>query len=231
MQYLEILNKVLTRNGLNAVDTINSTSEPRAAEAKAYINEVYQDIINQSLSWSWREKEGTIHIEAGVSSYELPEDCDTDSIKEIRYVDTLKTITQLSYNEFDQIVYPYSNAFILVQNQETIDRPEFAYIFEQKIHFYPIPSANSILKFRYQIIPEDLNADEDTPIFPRQYHYLLIIGASALLRTFPLNNTGGAATDQQLYNNGLALMRKNNRSFFGNKPSLKLRYTPRYFRG
>ncbi len=231
MKYLEIINSVLTRNDLKTVTDVTSTEEPKLAQVKIYVNEVYKDILNQSLDWGWREKEGTITLVAGTTSYSLPSDCDVDSIKEIRYPDTLKTLKQLSYNEFDQIIFPFNDEFIQIQNQQTIDRPEFAYIFENKINIYPTPSSSATLKFRYQVVPSDLSGKDDEPIIPSQYHHLLAIGASAMLRVFPLNNTAGATADQSLYNDSIRRMVAHHRKFFGNKPSMRLRYTSRYFRG
>jgi len=218
VNYLQLVNEVLTNNDFTAVTDLDNNTTERVPQTKTFINQIYRDVYGHSLDWSWREREGTISIIAGTSTYDLPTGCDPNSIKEVRFATNGYLIEQLTYSEFDRVVFDYNYDLFLINNIQTSPFPFVCYIFNNQITFYPVPDAGSTVKLRYQVVPDDLSENDDTPIIPAKDHNVLIYGASALLAAFLEENTR-AQSYQNLYTTKLGEMLVHNRKTYGYKPS------------
>lgn len=221
MAYLDLINEVLSMNDFDEIADIEDEYPPQAKQVKIFLNQVYKDIINKNLDWSWREKAGNVNLVAGITEYSLPADCDIDSIKRIKYADTLEEVLQISYNDFDRNMYPIASAININAAEQVDTRPTLVYVFNNKLHVYPVPGSSSTLTYRYQVIPSTLADNDDEPIIPEKYHTVLVYGASAMLKNY-LSNSAGAAGDLALFNEGLQTMLSHNRKFLGVHPSAKI---------
>lgn len=142
-----------TTGKLHAGNLINDTSSTTATILGTLINQATKKLIN-ARDWDFLEKSKTISTVAAQQAYDLPSDLGklmgvTVTISTTRYTPVEITNRQ----EWDRI------------NQVVIssDIPEFFYVFNGTIEFYPKPSTSSnTITFIYQRTQRDLSIADYT---------------------------------------------------------------------
>lgn len=159
----------------------------------AYINDAYSDVKAASPFWPWAQaSSSSITIAQGVRSGALPTD--------------VLGVTAV-YNVTDQTA---------MEPVEGSDRPyriwpdqveqgvAGAYRLRGSVlEVYPLPDKTTTLKIEYQSVPADLAADADVPVFPSQFHRMLVAGA--LVRAYE-DDGASAATIKQYQDSFDALL-------------------------
>lgn len=140
------------------------------AQWKEYVNQAYQKVNAFSPTWPWLEtSEQTVTINAGVRSAALPTD-----VFQVNWVydttDNLRLIPQEGRGDQWRS-----------QNLRTDTGVPVSYRLRAgNIEVFPLPTANTTIVMECVLLPSRLSADGDLPVFPSNWHEILVPGALAL---------------------------------------------------
>lgn len=134
-----------------------------------FLNDAYRDVIAASPLWPFLEQRNSaFSATAATRTTSLPTDC-------------YRVLAV--YNQTDHIVLNQIDgrdmAFRLYPNQDETGPPIHFRIRGQHIEWYPLPEVTTTVVLDYIATPALLAAGGDEPVFPEQYHNILVEGALA----------------------------------------------------
>lgn len=141
----------------------------------AYINDVYDDVINDSPWWPFfKATNRNVTYPAQAASINLATALGTDvwRVNEILDLTDRYPLAPLHGGNMVYGAYPYAD--------QQFGSPIHYRVYGQTLEVYPRPLSAVTLSIEYMAPPPDLVADGDVPVFPEQYHRVLVFGALAL---------------------------------------------------
>ena len=128
-----------------------------------------QDDFTLRELWPFRESTDTISTTAGVQDYVVSTefaDIDAQNITQVRL--TAPGANVLVYAPFNQLQKLYPDF-----DTVTGGKPEYYYLRDGKIGFYPRPDAAYTISVNYYRIPALMQDDSDESLIPKQYRQAL----------------------------------------------------------
>jgi len=136
---------------------------------KDYVNACYRRINGAEPLWPWRETTTTtLTIAAETRSATLP-------------TDVFRVVSAFNSTNKSKLTPTEGIAEHLFQwASQTEDGVPVQYrVFNNQFQVYPLPTILTTFTIEYLVRPADLGADGDIPVFPSEYHDLLVEGALA----------------------------------------------------
>lgn len=133
-----------------------------------YLNDSYADVVAASPYWPFLQTNGcaAVTVLSGTRSIALP----TDVTRVLAVRNNTDDVVMRSYEGRDQ-------HFVDDPAQDLVGVPRAYRLFGSTIQVFPLPSANTVLAIEYPAPPTELTANSDEPLFPEQYHRILVEGA------------------------------------------------------
>ena len=128
-----------------------------------------QDDFVLRENWSFRETTDTISVISGTQEYDVSTeftDIDEQNIIDVRITGT--SARNLIYAPFNQLQKLYPDF-----DSAGSGMPEYYYLRDGEIGFYPKPNVNLTVSVNYYKVPTPLVGDSDTSIIPKQYRQAL----------------------------------------------------------
>lgn len=135
---------------------------------KDHVNTAYRRVQSAEALWPWRELTSTtLTVVAATRSIALP-------------IDAWRVLSV--YNSTDTIkLWPFEGTVEQLRqwDQTETGTPIQYRILNDLLQVYPIPTGSTVLTVEYLGRAADLSGDSDLPVFPSQYHDILVEGALA----------------------------------------------------
>lgn len=138
------------------------------AEWTSYLNDAYRAVIAASPFWPFLEVVScaALVVSAGTRGIALPTDV------------TRVTAVRNATDNIPMVPLSGTTEHIRIDpEQSTTGVPEFYRIYAGRIEVWPIPNSDTTLHVEYPAPPAMLSGASDEPVFPEQYHNLLVEGA------------------------------------------------------
>lgn len=162
-------------NGQNLVDRAearfgdSANAVYSADEWLAYLNEAQSEVFSATALWPFFETLNTsLSITGGTGTVALPTD-----------------VTRVSsvYNATDEFALVPIPGQSQVKHwfpdpESSLGTPQWYRVYAGKIEVYPWPSVTTEIDVEHPVAPADIAAGTE-PVFPEQYHRILILGALA----------------------------------------------------
>lgn len=170
-------------------DVITST------EWLSYLNDAYRDVIAAHPDWPFLEQRNSAFTAtAAARTTTLPTDC-------FRVRAVYNATDQLAMNQIDGL----DMVFRLYPSQAEPGPPVHFRLRNNLIEWYPLPEVSTTIVLDYIATPVMLSAGADEPVFPEQYHHLLV--EHALARAYEDDgNVQQAAVHNERFATGLSGM-------------------------
>lgn len=139
------------------------------ADWKNYVNTAYHDVLAHCTFFPWSETSSVVQIAANTRGVALP--LDVWQIEAAWDQDNQFPLVALEGRQQVYMEYP---------QQTEVGQAMHYHVFNNQFNVYPMPAQLTNYKLEYIQRPADLNADADLPVFPVQYHDMLVDGAVAL---------------------------------------------------
>lgn len=133
---------------------------------KNYINSVYGNVLITMPYAPWNQASSDLTINAGSRSVALP----TDVFRVTSVWDKTDQYPMVPLEGRNQVYNEYPQ-------QIEIGGPQHYRIFNNLLEVYPLPAVNTIFTVEYLVEAADLVNDADVPVFPQQFHDMLVAGA------------------------------------------------------
>lgn len=156
---------------------MDDTSSSTLTTLKRYINDVYRD-VNRRMPWPFTEARDTFNLTDGGRTIDVS--VASPTIFKIRSV-AAKMST--GSNEQFRLLQPITREeYEALEDEITEGTPRF-WSYEDgndTLVLAPIPSYTLTdgLRVRYSKNIDDLSASSDTPVWPAEYHHVLVDGAA-----------------------------------------------------
>lgn len=136
---------------------------------KSYVNSVYGNVLIKMPYAPWNEGSSTVVVTAGSRSVTLP----TDVWRVSAVYDQTDQFPMVALEGRQQVFQEYPQ-------QTEVGQPMHYRIFDNKLEVYPLPQVDTTFLIEYFVQPADMVGDGDIPVFPSQYHDMLVVGAVAM---------------------------------------------------
>lgn len=135
-----------------------------SSEWTSYINDAYDDVIAASPDWPFMEKFATslVTVNANTKAVALPTN-----------VYRVKSVVANVDRTVLRQIYPVDDS----DNTTITGTPEWYYVAGNTLYVTPTPTTNTAYDIRYMVRPTALSSDGDVPVFPSEYHGILVEGA------------------------------------------------------
>lgn len=142
----------------------------------AYLNDAYTDVVSESGIWPFlKQVNRAVVYPAQAASMLLPTDSavpgasDVYRVTEVLNMNDRYPLAPLYGATAAGAAYPYADI--------SFGNPLHYMIYGDTIELYPRPLVTTTLSIRYSSPPPPLVATTDVPVFPSQYHSILVYGA------------------------------------------------------
>lgn len=156
------------------------------ASWKLYVNSAYGDVLQALPFFPWNELSTTLTYSASTRSQNLP--TDAWQVLSVFNATDVWPMVELEGRENFLNLYPI---------QTEIGSPLHYRLFNNALQIYPLPQGSTALTVEYVAMPADLSADADLPVFPEQFHDLLVVGAVARAYRDDGNNEQASAYENE----------------------------------
>lgn len=139
------------------------------ADWKNYVNSVYGNVLMTLPYAPWNEQSTTLTFAPSTRSMALP----TDAWRVTAVWDQTNQFPLVPLEGRMQVFNEYPQ-------QTEIGMAMHYRVFDNLLEVYPLPQSSTIYVVEYFKMPADMAADADLPVFPEQYHDMLVAGAVAM---------------------------------------------------
>lgn len=138
-----------------------------AEEWEAYLNEVYLSVVASRPDWPFMQTKSTaITFAPSATSMSLPADAWRVS----------SVYNATGKYPLVQIDGPAQHIYLYPDPTASPGSPQHFRVFARTIELYPVPAESTDVVVEYSASPAELTGS-DSPIFPIQYHQVLLHGA------------------------------------------------------
>lgn len=189
MNKLELVQELVSQTGsIPVADVTASTlASPSVKLDKIirYIDRAYNEIQIDQDYWSWMIKDGGVLNTVGGTRYydvsasipDYDEIVPFTSYRSRRYI-WLKESSGDNYPE--SIIFEPFDRFAGLFDRQTEQGKPLNYSIRSNdgfVGFWPIPSREFRIEFRYRRLPDEMTTATDVPIFPARYHMAIVYWA------------------------------------------------------
>src|SRR5579871_959 len=139
---------------------------------KDYVNDAYQMALSATQFFPWNETSSLLTVPANTRGVSLP--TDVWHVQAAWDHDNQFPLVALEGRQQVYMEYP---------QQTEVGQAMHYHVFNNQFNVYPMPQIDTEYKLEYSQRPADMVNDADVPVFPPQYHRMLVDGAVALAYT------------------------------------------------
>lgn len=133
-----------------------------------YLNDAYRDTVARTRLWPFLEASSVLTFAAGARTHALPTD-----------VFTLNAVYNVT-DETPLVPMEGRTEKYKVWPEQTETGPPLQYnLIGTTLEIFPLPEQQTCIKIEYIGGPTMLSSGSDVPVFPSQYHHMLVEGALA----------------------------------------------------
>ncbi len=164
MNKLELTNQLrlecsVAGNGL--ATTVNQEGE--SARLVAWIENSYQDIQNEFFDWRFLKRSSTFTTQLNTNIIQPPADLNIWDIERF-YTSSGDKVEVREYADLE---------YQLSVNDKGVPS-EFYVLNDNTLQTYPYPDGLYTYTFDYFAVPDEMTSDTAIPIFPKQFHRLIV---------------------------------------------------------
>lgn len=135
-----------------------------------YLNDAYMDVVSYRSDWPFLDNRATVTLAPGEGEALLPENA-------FAVTAVHNTTDHFPLSPIDGTV-AYRHMFPDPAN--SLGTPQVYRVRRNKLEVFPRPSVQTRLEIDVELPVPELLADTDEPVFPEQFHRLLVSGALSL---------------------------------------------------
>ncbi len=179
MNKLQIVSALVAESGLsNTPPTTTVGQVGDFGDTVRWVENAYNKIQLKHSSWAFLRKDFSFNTVASTANYLNTSVADADHMKWV-WQSFRVYLAATGVNDEQVMTYVpwdlYRDVYLLASQRNTEGRPTFFTIRPNKsINFFPIPDDVYTVVGEYYRVPDTMTLDADEPIFPSEFHDMLV---------------------------------------------------------